>query len=581
MDVKLPDGTVVQNVPDGMSKADLVTKLKANGMNVPDAWSASAAPKKSAVDTLLDTAKNTAGAIFEPAAQAVTGAIAKPLSDVAGLVGNAANAVGLTDSTGADAQAATRKMFTYQPQTAAGQAGSQIVGKLGQATVGAPTQALGQAAGQGASALGASPDVSQGVQNGVTEAGQQGIGLLGLKAPAGGAARLANTAEDAALAAPKADAVNAAHAAGYPMAPSEGSSAIPGVHTLAGIGGKNDINSLLTLAAQKNTQRIAAQDLGVPPTTPLKPSLLDTLEDAAGQKYDAIRSADQNVVPKMDPATGQPVLSSTGKPMYQKAGPAAPDADYTQAVQDIGSNLDSNVKSAASDEIAKVKAQLANPGNTTPSAWLSTLKQLRADAKAYRADSGPVAQGAAEAYDQAQSAVSGLLQRYLKNQPDLYTDFTAARQQIAKIKDYRDAMNPATGAIDAAALANLPSRGAMTGGAKTIADAADALPNYVKNSDKTQAPAPISAFGWNVVSPSIATGFAGHAAAGNAGLAAGLAPLGVLAARSAARNAVMSGPVQASLSARIPQAGALSTLAANPASPLAGLAVPASTNNGR
>lgn len=31
MDVRLPDGTVLQNVPDGMSKADLVAKLKTNG----------------------------------------------------------------------------------------------------------------------------------------------------------------------------------------------------------------------------------------------------------------------------------------------------------------------------------------------------------------------------------------------------------------------------------------------------------------------------------------------------------------------------------------------------------------------
>ena len=35
MDVRLPDGTVIQNVPDGTTKADLVAKLKGNGMAVP------------------------------------------------------------------------------------------------------------------------------------------------------------------------------------------------------------------------------------------------------------------------------------------------------------------------------------------------------------------------------------------------------------------------------------------------------------------------------------------------------------------------------------------------------------------
>lgn len=38
MDVRLPDGTVIQNVPDGTTKADLVAKLKGNGMAVPSEW---------------------------------------------------------------------------------------------------------------------------------------------------------------------------------------------------------------------------------------------------------------------------------------------------------------------------------------------------------------------------------------------------------------------------------------------------------------------------------------------------------------------------------------------------------------
>jgi hypothetical protein len=45
MDVRLPDGTVIQNVPEGTTKADLVAKLQRNGMAVPSEWLAqSAAP---------------------------------------------------------------------------------------------------------------------------------------------------------------------------------------------------------------------------------------------------------------------------------------------------------------------------------------------------------------------------------------------------------------------------------------------------------------------------------------------------------------------------------------------------------
>ena len=38
MDVRLPDGTIIKNVPDGTTKADLVTKLQGNGMAVPSEW---------------------------------------------------------------------------------------------------------------------------------------------------------------------------------------------------------------------------------------------------------------------------------------------------------------------------------------------------------------------------------------------------------------------------------------------------------------------------------------------------------------------------------------------------------------
>ena len=38
MDVRLPDGTIIKNVPDGTTKADLVAKLKSNGVAVPAEW---------------------------------------------------------------------------------------------------------------------------------------------------------------------------------------------------------------------------------------------------------------------------------------------------------------------------------------------------------------------------------------------------------------------------------------------------------------------------------------------------------------------------------------------------------------
>ena len=34
MDVELPDGTVIEGVPDGMSRSDLIARLKKNGYDV-------------------------------------------------------------------------------------------------------------------------------------------------------------------------------------------------------------------------------------------------------------------------------------------------------------------------------------------------------------------------------------------------------------------------------------------------------------------------------------------------------------------------------------------------------------------
>lgn len=44
MDVRLPDGTIIKNVPEGTTKADLVAKLQRNGMAVPAEWLTAAPP---------------------------------------------------------------------------------------------------------------------------------------------------------------------------------------------------------------------------------------------------------------------------------------------------------------------------------------------------------------------------------------------------------------------------------------------------------------------------------------------------------------------------------------------------------
>lgn len=78
MDVRLPDGTVIQNVPDGISRADLTAKLAANGYDVsklgaaPSAAPAQSAPSWSSVPgQALSNLPSSAGNFVSGIAQAV------------------------------------------------------------------------------------------------------------------------------------------------------------------------------------------------------------------------------------------------------------------------------------------------------------------------------------------------------------------------------------------------------------------------------------------------------------------------------------------------------------------------------
>jgi hypothetical protein len=77
MDVRMPDGTVIANVPEGTTKADLVKKLQANGMAVPADWLGTAPQPERSVsasvgDALRDIPRQV-GLTARYGAEAVTG----------------------------------------------------------------------------------------------------------------------------------------------------------------------------------------------------------------------------------------------------------------------------------------------------------------------------------------------------------------------------------------------------------------------------------------------------------------------------------------------------------------------------
>lgn len=153
MDVRLPDGTIVQGVPDGMTKADLTAKLKANGHDVSWAGSASSIPTEPGANTTPTPDKpigwqdRIMGAIETPMALGA-GAIGGVIAPIAGVFGNLFSGKYGTQEgikAGEDVARNVQGAF-YQPRT---QTGQQAVGAVGNALnasglIGVPIPMLNQ-----------------------------------------------------------------------------------------------------------------------------------------------------------------------------------------------------------------------------------------------------------------------------------------------------------------------------------------------------------------------------------------------------------------------------------------------------
>ena len=111
MDVRLPDGTVIKDVPEGTTKAQLAQKLQANGMAVPAEWLAPA-PAPAPAEPL----SVRAGRVIKDELPRQLGLTARAgLQSVAALPGMLSDAVTGVYNTGADAVQGKGQGFRFQP----------------------------------------------------------------------------------------------------------------------------------------------------------------------------------------------------------------------------------------------------------------------------------------------------------------------------------------------------------------------------------------------------------------------------------------------------------------------------------
>ena len=280
-----------------MDFGDLTTPAK-KGVDFGDL----ATPVSAAPETKTPTPKgegstlgeNVVGGIFEPVLQAASGAVAKPLSDIAGLAATGKEMISPTPGGGDPAgfKKSIQEGLTYQPRTDVGRAVSEW---NPMALFGRGMQEVGGKAKELIAPPSSGP-LRQALGSGVEEAVQQIPAIAGAKGGAMAEARLPAKAAalqtEKSLAAPKDTIRDASQAAGY-ITPAEG-----GVKALlTGATGKAKNENIVAAKNNQNASRRFAQEVGIEPDVPLT---RENIDNRIKQAYAGRQEMEAAVGPRLN-----------------------------------------------------------------------------------------------------------------------------------------------------------------------------------------------------------------------------------------------------------------------------------------
>lgn len=326
-----------------------------------------------------------------------------------------------------------------------------------------------------------------------------------------------------------------AQRAGFTLPPSQVNPTLVN-QALEGLGGKIKTAQQASLRNQEGVNTLVRGELGLNAGEQITPDVLRNIRQTAGVAYDAVGNT----------------------------GLITPSAAYDRALDNITApyrRAAAGFPGAAPNPVIAQIDSLRSPAFDARSA-IDKIRELRdmADA-AYRRgekDMGRAFKGGA-------SALENAIEQHLATNGfpvSMLDDFRNARQTIARTYSVEQALNGTTGDVSGRKLAAQLAKGKpLSGGLSTAARAAQAFPKAFQD------PAVIGSvthFSPLDVAATVMAGAAG----------AGAASLGVPLARTAARSAALSGPIQRSL-AQAPQPSSLASLALSPqASSLIGRAAP-------
>jgi hypothetical protein len=460
MDVRLPDGTIIRGVPDGMSKAELTAKLKANGYDV--SGLEDAAPEKTFGQKAKQFGADVLGGAVRGAAS-IGATLTTPVTrfdrktgapDARGFLDKRRDTLrevdaGLTSAIGSNAESmpyAGGKLLSEIAGTlgvggalsrgAAMLPGaarmSPLIDAIGSAgfkaggAVGAPALAARTAGGAitGAAAAGLVDPSQAGMGaliGGVLPGAMQGTGAVGRK--------VGEVIRGPGQSADMVQAIQQARGAGYVIPPTQAKPTLTN-RVMEGLSGKITTAQNASARNQETTGRLTAKALGLADDTKLTPEVLDAVRKEAGEVYGRLAALPAR------PAVAANTLSNT--PASPAIKPAAMVFDLRKARNDATAWYRSYGRTADPDALVKAKAAAAK------------AKEIESTLEGY-----------------AQSL--GL--------DDLLPELREARTRIAKTYSVEAALNPTTGAVDARKLAGQLAKGKpLSGELKQAAEFAARFP---------------------------------------------------------------------------------------------------------
>ena len=503
MDVRMPDGTIIRNVPEGTSKAEL-------GARYARRQRMAALPQSMA--NIEADAANYGPTQGMGTAERIRAGAGKAFVDLGRGAGQLVGAVDRQDV--ADYRALDAPLMATKAGTAGNFAGNVAAVAPAMFIPGANTVA-------GAGLVGATtgflqPSVSTGetltniALGGAAGAGGQKVGqVVGQKLGERIARKTATAATDKASNAVRDTTLAEARKAGYVVPPST-SNPTAANRAIESVSGKAQTQQSATLRNQRVTNRLARRELGLSESAPLTIRTLESVRANAGKVYKALKGAGEI-------ATDDTYLSEL--------------TALSKSADEIAQDFP-DLNLAGSAEIQALQNGLLREKFGANSA-LELIKRLRADASKNLAWN--VEDPSKKALGLAQREAAGIVEdqviRHLHatGKGSLAGEFDKARRLIAKTYTVQAALNEGTGNVVATKLsAQLRKGKPLSGGLELAARFGSAFP---KAAGEQTASAGVSAVDALV----------------GAGLGTTVDPtfFGLPLARIGTREAILSGPYQA------------------------------------